>query len=150
MNNDPSQPSRRKKLIIDPQFQFGFLKYSLGITFGTIAIWLASNFYFFSKFEKIGTDLNLPTNHIFFVFIAEQKHAMNSIVLVTSIIILLLLVSSGIVYSHRIVGPLIKLKNYMNDLAENKDEKALSFRKNDYFVELAESFNRLRDRVKNK
>lgn len=46
-------------------------------------------------------------------------------------------------YSHRIAGPLIRLKRCMDKLANGERVEKMRFRKNDEFKELAASFNKL-------
>jgi signal transduction histidine kinase len=49
----------------------------------------------------------------------------------------------GLWLTNRIAGPLVHLKAHMDAMAEGKTDSELHFRKNDYNLELAESFNGL-------
>jgi signal transduction histidine kinase len=46
-----------------------------------------------------------------------------------------------IFYSHRIAGPLIKIKNTLNGVLKGQDIKEIKFRKNDYFAEFTGPIN---------
>ncbi len=50
--------------------------------------------------------------------------------------------------SHRIAGPLYRLKMAMLKTATGKKIKKLAFREKDYFQELADSFNEMNDATK--
>ncbi|MCK5529590.1 MAG: hypothetical protein KAI74_07885 [Kiritimatiellae bacterium] len=50
---------------------------------------------------------------------------------------------SGIILSHRIGGPIYQLHKYFDDMSENKIKpRKIVFRKNDFFHELTDSFNK--------
>jgi nitrogen fixation/metabolism regulation signal transduction histidine kinase len=57
----------------------------------------------------------------------------------------------GILYSHRIAGPLYHLDRKMRRIAGGEEPSPLQFRRRDQFLELTESFNamvvKLRDRA---
>ncbi len=54
----------------------------------------------------------------------------------------------GLWLSNRIVGPLIRLKQHMDEVVEGKANGEIQFRKNDYGLELAESFNQVVKKLK--
>lgn len=49
----------------------------------------------------------------------------------------------AILFSNRLAGPLYRLRRHMKDVAEGKKTPRLSFRKNDYYSNLQESYNNL-------
>jgi nitrogen fixation/metabolism regulation signal transduction histidine kinase len=65
-----------------------------------------------------------------------------SVLLGTSILALL--------YSHRIAGPLFRLRKCVDMLSAGQDVEPIRFRKKDEFKELAESLNELRITLKDK
>ena len=56
----------------------------------------------------------------------------------------------SLVLSHRIAGPIFRLKLLVDELAEGKDVPPIKFRNSDEFKELAESFEKLRNILKAK
>lgn len=50
--------------------------------------------------------------------------------------------------SHRFVGPLIRLETEMKRLADGHPVEPIRFRKNDYWHELADQFNRIAEQAK--
>lgn len=64
--------------------------------------------------------------------------------------ILIIVAFIALLYSHRMAGPLIRLREYMAMLAQGKNTAPLLFRKNDEFSELAQSYEDLRKSLENK
>ena len=69
-----------------------------------------------------------------------------SAAILASLVLLPLIVWDMIRFSHRVVGPLIRLEREMQRLAEGESVRPLRFRENDYWHGLAKRFNGLRAR----
>ncbi|MFH1768536.1 MAG: hypothetical protein ABH858_05195 [Candidatus Omnitrophota bacterium] len=54
----------------------------------------------------------------------------------------------ALLFSHRIVGPLVRLRRCLESLSQGKDTPPLRFRDYDEFKELAVSFEKLREKLK--
>ena len=63
-----------------------------------------------------------------------------------SLLMLPLVIMDMVRFSHRVVGPLIRLEREMQRLAEGKSVRPLQFREGDFWDGLAEQFNTLRMR----
>lgn len=50
--------------------------------------------------------------------------------------------------SNRFVGPILRLRRAMKDLADGKEVQPLAFREADFWKDLAIEFNRIQDRLK--
>ena len=134
--------NKRSTFLINPQFQISVIKQMFALTCVVIGIFYAANFYHFWTLEQQGLALDLPATHVFFRFIAEQRQTMNIIFLVTALVTLLAIVGFGLMLSHRVAGPLYRMKQYLLDPASNTPSAApLKFRDNDHFPELAEALN---------
>jgi hypothetical protein len=67
---------------------------------------------------------------------------MNTIFLAEAIVIFVLLFAFGLVFSHRIAGPLYKFRMHLESSAKSKRYSKVMFRSKDFFVELADAYNR--------
>lgn len=67
--------------------------------------------------------------------------------LLASMLVLPVIVWDLLRLSHRFVGPMIRLKNAMRDLAAGKQVPAITFREGDFWCEFAEEFNRVAARM---
>lgn len=54
----------------------------------------------------------------------------------------LLLVLFGLLASHKLAGPVLKLERYLNAVADGDYSQRIAFRRNDHLDELAQSVNR--------
>lgn len=134
--------NRRRKLLIYPQFQLRYLVSSLGGTLAVISICFFANHFFFRHFERRGADGGLPPDHIFFQFLSEQRHFMALILVGVALVTTVFLLLYGLVLSHRMAGPLYRLRIYLEQEIRGEAKQPLKFREGDYFVEIADLVNR--------
>lgn len=133
---------KRKRLLIIPSFQISFLVYTAISTVVLTSVFLISNRYFFWKFNEKAREMNVPAEHIYFKFLAEQESTMNMIFIVSAMTILLINFIYGLYMSHRIAGPVYRIQQFVESVLNGKSIP-LSFRKSDYFHELATAVNKL-------
>ena len=111
----------------------------------SISIMFISNYLFFESFIAKGEALGLPNDHPYFSLIKEQRETMTNIFLFVSIFISFVIGMWGLFFSHRIAGPLYRLRRYFTEAtASVNSEQKLSpifFRQNDFFLEVPESIN---------
>jgi len=106
-----------------------------------IAMLFASNILFFRTMEQEALSIGLTRDNPYFDFLQEQKSALSTLYFAVSGLVFVLMMGLGILYSHRIAGPLHNLNNKMRRIASGEDPSPLNFRQRDQFRELAESFN---------
>jgi hypothetical protein len=69
------------------------------------------------------------------------RQAPITFVLLSCAVIGILAVVSGVLFSHRIAGPIYRLNQQMEKDAKLREVNLVSFRKGDFFPELAGSYN---------
>jgi methyl-accepting chemotaxis protein len=131
----------RRNLLINPKFQLSFLAYTLGVSVVTIGFFYLADAYFFWKFSQLGKGLGLPPNHVFFQFLDEQKSSKNLYYAVTAAVSIAVLGVWGLLLSHRVAGPLYRLKKHLQAVAEGKTVSDVRFREGDFFPEVADAYN---------
>jgi hypothetical protein len=67
--------------------------------------------------------------------------------LIASCLLLPMVLMDAIRFSNRFVGPLLRLRRSMRELARGENVKPIAFRDSDYWQELAEEFNAVRAKV---
>jgi hypothetical protein len=142
MTKSEGKGYKRKVLLINPNFQLRFMAFMVGVSLVAISIFYFANHFFFNEFVQQGKDLGLPADHSFFEFIGEQRARMTVIFAVTALIEFFFISLAGLFISHRIAGPLYRLHKYLSDIASGKDVGKVSFRKKDFFPELADATNK--------
>ncbi len=142
---------RGRILLINPEFQLKFIGLSIVILLLSLSIFFLANEVFFHNFITKGQALNLPANHPFYLLLQEQKSYMGKVFIVASILLGLSFSIVGLVFSHRIAGPLYRLTRYFQNAARSKDlyPTHLHFREKDFFQEIPQAVNEFLD-CKNK
>ncbi len=139
---DAQRARKKRTLLINPRFQLTFLAWSVVMLLASIGTFYAGIHYFFFKFVRLGAIAGLPADHVIFQFLDAQKTQMNQIFIWTSVAAALILVAGSLWISHRVAGPLHRLRSHMDLMADGKTLDEVKFRKHDFFPELANSCNR--------
>ncbi len=134
---------KRKKYLINPQFQFDFM--------GSFFLFYLS----ISSAFLIGVNLifqNLKNsdfkNSFLFQELLTSQHS--SLVLILSIGLFLILIVNLLFLlfmTHKVAGPLFKLKNHLKSMDKDNIEK-IYFREKDYFKDVQDEFNLMIERLK--
>jgi len=130
----------RRNYLINPNFQWKMIRWMTILSIATSFIYFISNFVFFSNLKALGVSQHLSVNSLYFKFINQQQYRMNLIFLITTLIAIVIIVGFGIYSSHRIAGPIYRMCKHLKE-SDPKDFSSVKFRKNDFFPELADSFN---------
>jgi sensor histidine kinase YesM len=123
--------------------------YGISISMGSIILTYLANTYFFWKTESALQAAGISSGHPIYLFIYEQKRFMDFVFLIVSVISVTIGGCVGYVLSHRVAGPLHRMRKHLLAIAAGRAPRFLKFRKNDYFQELADAYNEeLRNRGK--
>jgi methyl-accepting chemotaxis protein len=136
-----SQQNRRRTYLINPRFQWRFIGFMATVSVLAISMLFVSNILFFRNMEHEALSVGLTRDNPYFDFLQEQKSALSVLYFAVSGLVFVVMMGLGILYSHRIAGPLHHLDRKMRRIADGEEPSPLQFRRSDQFVELAESFN---------
>jgi hypothetical protein len=127
---------KRTRLIVDPPVQFRLLG-RLGAYLLVYTVTLLHVGFAIEVFEKVvmADDGPLVLN-LYVDYLARQKALLIGIALIVPVLLYDLLK-----FSHRIVGPLFRVRRWMYDMAEGKAVREFVPRKHDLMTELFEAFN---------
>ena len=144
------QPNRRKTYLINPRFQWRFIGFMAAASLLAIAVLFVSNVLFFREMEQTALSVGLTRDNPYFDFLAEQKSSLYTLYFAVSGVAFVVMMALGILYSHRIAGPLHNLRSKMQRIADGEAPSSVNFRKNDQFRDLAESFNAMIATLRNR
>jgi methyl-accepting chemotaxis protein len=144
------EPNRRKTYLINPRFQWRFIGFMASVSLLAIAVLFLSNILFFRGMEREALSVGLTADNPYFDFLQEQKSSLTRLYLGMSGLAFVLMMGLGILYSHRIAGPVNSLNNTMKRIAAGEDPAPLNFRRSDQFPELAESFSAMIVKLRNR
>ena len=136
-----AQQNRRRTYLINPRFQWRFIGFMATVSLLAISLLFVSNILFFRNMEHEALSVGLTRDNPYFDFLQEQKSALSTLYFAVSGVVFVLMMGLGILYSHRIAGPLDHLDRKMRRIASGEDPSPVNFRRRDQFLELAESFN---------
>jgi hypothetical protein len=141
MDFDDKKNNRRTKLLIDPKFQGRFLLNMVVLNLVVCGIFYAAQAFFFRKAFEVGKSIGLAPDNVFFNFVGEQERFMNVVFIGTALMVSVIIVVFGLMYSNKIAGPLFHLRKHLKARMNGKTKNPLKFRDGDNFKELADAVN---------
>ncbi len=139
---------KRRNYLINAKFQIHFVFLMIFLSAIAIGIFYAVEMYYLKGFFVDKKNL-CEDSKLFWYTSSNIKHSLDLIFIIKSVILTVLLLVAGILYSHRVAGPIYRMRCHMKAMMEGKENMPqLGFRENDFFPELADDFNRLMDKLK--
>lgn len=135
-----------KNLILNPEFQFKLMSYFLGLFVLTTASLYSTSYLFFWRLNQKALNVGIPKGHVFFKFVENQKADLDTMFIILAVVNLILLLGTGFVVSHRIAGPIYKLKKHLHEF--NSESPNFKLRDKDFFKELETIVDDLKDKIK--
>ena len=128
--------------MINPRFQVSFIAYFVMFFVVSQAFLYVAVSAALDRVRDTAGDFPPATMQIFNDLLARQQGMLTTVYLVTSLTFDVIMIIIGVLVSHRVAGPLYRVKIHFNKIAETGELKDLSFRQTDYFQEIPETFNR--------
>jgi hypothetical protein len=142
---------QKRKMInylVYPKFQFTLVVANILIlTLILVLIYFSANDAF-NQLVEIGQKINFSTNHPYFEFVEKSRTMMNLKLRWAFGIAIFLTAVSSIFISHKMVGPIKKLKDHLFAFSQNRSTGDLKFRKGDFFNDLPEIVNKSLEKAK--
>ena len=141
-----SKKRQIQNILINPAFQLKLLGYFVVLFALTTISLYSTTFLFFYRIASAGHRVGIPTGHVFYKFLDQQKGDLDSLFILLVILNFILLIGIGFLVSHRIAGPIFKMKRYLKEV--NSDSPVFTLRKNDFLKDLEPVLNELREKIK--
>lgn len=135
--------NKRKIKFIDKEFQSKFILSYIEI----ITISVGLSLIITALYAYFTTSPSFNNFKVIYIKVVNGKQQIVSlfriifpIILISGLITSIIGVFTGLIYSHKIAGPIYRFKKNLKTLLENKNDKYINFqvRKNDEFKELSE------------
>ena len=134
---------KRKSLLVNSSLQKKYLKLViLSITLPTVII---GGCLYYLIFSLLAEEIAIPE------FIALTLNPVikeiNAILMFAIPAVFLILLWAAVVISHRLSGPIERLKKEMDEIAQGNRSRRIKLRKNDDLKPVADSINKLLDKI---
>lgn len=132
----------RMNFLIYPRFQFLLIIVNTILIFVSFAITLYAASRTFSRFHAMGNLIRLPPDHPYFKLIEFESNGLYSSLMIAFILAILLTSLTTLLISHRLAGPIVRLRGYFAEIAKTGVVKSgLRFREGDFFEDLPSVVN---------
>ncbi len=136
---------KRRQFWVNFKFQFQFIMFMLAIALIEIIVFYGIEIYFVKAIFADKANICNSSNQLFEYLNSDIKQKLDLIFLIKSALIIIFLVTGGVLYSHRIAGPLYKMRRHMQDITKGKklDTLKIQFRRRDFFHEMVNVYNHM-------
>jgi hypothetical protein len=134
---------QRSRFLIYPKFQLTLILVNTAILLLLILIVKVRTAQYFAALTNVGILSNLDASHPYFQELANQSETLNATLTSAFCFGAVLSIFLTIVLSHRLAGPIIRLRGYFLSIAEGGGfSENLKFRKFDFFSDLPPIVNK--------
>lgn len=134
---------RRSNILINRKFQFKFAFFVCSWIFILSMIYpiiIYNLFEYFLKFVPAQTP----------EMVLRMRDVQGQVIMLLAMLQLVFLAITfliSIFLSHRIAGPLYKLRKALDEISRGNFDQRITFRKNDHFTELQDTFNEMSEHL---
>ena len=125
--------NKRKIIINDPKFQYKFSLIICSVVFLGSLIFPTTIYELFEQMKAVQ-----PGNAEHY---ESSKYTLLTILFSIELAFIGLVFIASLLMSHKIAGPMVKLKNYLSDVRAGEANYPLQFRDGDYFQDITEHVN---------
>ncbi len=130
--------------LVYPQFQLAIVGVNLSVLAAGVLGMLFMGTRTYRQLREMGSAAGLPDSHVYFEFVTLQQQLLNKNLMVGGGILLVVSTAFLLLVTHRIAGPIVRLRGFLIDYVENGRSAVtrLSFRKGDFLSDLPPQVNR--------
>lgn len=131
-------------ILINKAFQLRLLSYFVLLFFLTTVSLYSTTYLFFWNMKTKGLNVGIPEGHVYYQFLENQKNDLDLLFIGLALLNFVLLISVGFIISHRIAGPVHKIKQFLKD---PKSQEDVHLRESDFFKELGPIVNDIKKKI---
>jgi len=137
------QEYERKILLVNPKFQFSFMKHSMLMTAIVLITFYLFKIYIFWEIKDTAFATGIPHNHDFISLIDDRSFVVDMSFLILAVNIVLFMLGWSLWVSHRVAGPIHRIRNEIKKIIDGQPLQRIGIRDHDYFHDLKDSVNLL-------
>lgn len=123
-----------KNILIYPKFQLTLIGINIIVNSAAFILIYFSVNDVFDKLKNMGMKINLAVDHPYYIFLKHSQEMMDIKLywaFATSIIFSSII---SMIISHKMVGPIYRLRKFFREIDNTEAIPNLDFRKNDYLI----------------
>ncbi len=93
------------------------------------------------KYHGFAVEVGLRPSDPFFRVLYNMEIMLTNIFVVTSVTVVIASVVGGLIFSHRVAGPMYRLRKHCEAVGRGETLGNVNFRKGDYFSDVADAYN---------
>lgn len=133
----------RKILLINPKFQFSFMKHSLLMTLVVLITFYLFKVYIVWEIKDIAFATGIPKSHDLIGLLNDRSYVIDMSFIVLAINVAFFILAWALWVSHRVAGPIHRIRNEIKKIIDGQALQRISIRDHDYFHDLKDSVNLL-------
>lgn len=142
--------NRRKKQIIDPDFQYGLIRKTVILALLLISASIISTALVYNVYGNMHVEVAQPTPFMPFDGLkpVEDRTILGllwPVMTISLVVTLVVTLIFGVVVSRRMAGPVFSIRRALRDMAQGDLKGELSLRHGDAFRSLADEVNNLKE-----
>lgn len=145
MEMEDSKPKRpfwtRRKFLINEHFQLHFIGFVGIVSLAACVLFYVASSYFFMTYHGYAVEVGLRPSDPFFRVLYNMEMMLTNIFVGTSVAVVLVSIVGGIIFSHRVAGPMYRLRRHCEAVSRGETVESVVFRKKDYFSDVADAYN---------
>ncbi|MCE9613739.1 MAG: hypothetical protein K8T26_05650 [Lentisphaerae bacterium] len=146
---DYSGRNRRRNVMSLPGTQLRIILFFavLALLYALVNVYVSKHAFQRLAAEALRMPLPMTAHRDLQVIVYEQEATLDVQLSLFTFLSFSMLCLAGVLISHRIGGPVYHLKNYLDGLGSGaQTPRLIKFRKDDFFHDLADTFNRFQER----
>ena len=131
----------RRQYLINEHFQLHFIAFAGVLGLMACVVFYIAVEYFFVKYHGFAIEVGLRPADPFFRVLTNMEMMLTYIFAFVSICVVVISVIGGVIFSHRVAGPMHRLRKHLESVSRGETWSDVSFRNKDYFIDVADAYN---------
>ena len=138
----PNTPYKRKQYIVKKGFQLRYVGRIVAVA--VLSAVISGYTIYYNAWVQLGGKLAYvyPQGQLSHIF-----RSVNTSLALNMVFVLMLCIGLGIIFSHRIAGPINRMTRFLESLKDGDYSQRITLRKKDELKDLAEAMNKLAEKL---
>jgi hypothetical protein len=132
---------KRRNFLIYPQFQLALILTQFFVMGGVLGLIGYQMLRSYERLREAGAEAGLNQNHVFYNLLAYQEDIVRSYLFAALFFGWAVSFVTTLILSHKLAGPIVRLKWYFQQIAKTGHAKPVHFRKSDFMQDLPPIIN---------